>query len=348
MRFRFALACVAAIFLAGAASAQAAPSCRVDALNALNVPHITVTDAKPVAAKGAVPAQCEVLGTLVTQGAGLPDGSARFSMQLPDGWKQRFLYLGVGGNAGNLIPSASAVDRQLALGKGYVMVLTDTGHIGDGTTAKWARHPDGSLDRVKVADFFHRATHDMTVAGKAFAQAYYLAPVLHAYFDGCSTGGRMAMIEAERYPDDYTGIIAGDPAMDYNLNLGRVALQKAALQKASAYIPPELLAQIDARVTAQCDAIDGARDGLVQNPARCPVKAEDLQCKAGQTAACLNPDQTAFLKIYLTPIRDRQGRQLYAPWQLTHLVGAGGMGFGRSRLAARLETGPRSPGQLDG
>ena len=327
MRIRFALGAIAAFLLAGGSTAQAAPACAVGALNALGVAHVTVTDARTVPAQGGIPAHCDVLGTLVTQGAWAPDGLARFAMQLPLEWRQRFLFLGVGGNAGNLVPSANGVDRRLALGKGYVTVLTDTGHVGDGTTAKWARKPDGSLDRTKVTDFFHRSTHDMTVAGKAFAQAYYAAPVLHAYFDGCSTGGRMAMIEAERYPDDYAGVIAGDPAMDYNLNLARIALQKAAMRTASSYIPPELLAAIDARVTAQCDVIDGARDGLVQNPARCPVKAEDLQCRAGRSAACLNPDQTALVRIYLTPIRDRQGRPLYAAWQLTHMVGSQGAAF---------------------
>ena len=202
---RIGLAAVGALvgFVGTAASAPAAPSCSVEALNALHVPDVSVTDAKPMAAAGTAPAYCDVHGTVVTKGEGVADGLARFAMQLPEAWQQRFLFLGVGGNAGNLVPSANATDRGLALGKGYTTILTDTGHVGDGTSASWTRLPDGKPDMVKRIDFFYRAAHDVTVAGKAFAEAYYAAKVEHAYFDGCSTGGRMAMMEADRYPEDY-------------------------------------------------------------------------------------------------------------------------------------------------
>ena len=179
MRFRIALAGGAGL-LAIAGAAQAAPSCTAEALNALHAKDLTVTEAKPMAATAQVPAHCQVTGTVITRGSGAPDGSARFSMQLPDDWTQRFLFLGVGGNAGTLGPSANAVDRAAALGKGYAVILTDTGHIGDGTTAKWSRLPDGKVDQAKVIDFFHRAAHDVGVAGKAFAQTYYAAPILQA------------------------------------------------------------------------------------------------------------------------------------------------------------------------
>ena len=151
------------------ASVVAAPSCSVEALNALRVPDINVTDAKPVAGAGTAPAYCDVLGTVVTRGAGVAEGLARFAMQLPEAWQQRFLFLGVGGNAGNLMPSANVTDRNSALGKGYATILTDTGPVGDGLSAKWTRLPDGRPDTVKRADFSYRAAHNVTVAGKAFA-----------------------------------------------------------------------------------------------------------------------------------------------------------------------------------
>jgi hypothetical protein len=115
------------------------------------------------------------------------------------------LFLGVGGNAGALVPSANVTDRNSALGKGYTTILTDTAHVGDGTSAQWARLPDGRPDTAKMTDFFHRGAHDVTVAGKAFAAAYYAAKVERSYFDGCSTGGRMALMEAGALPRTMTG-----------------------------------------------------------------------------------------------------------------------------------------------
>ena len=317
-----------------AASVQAAPSCSVEALNALHVPDVSVTDAKPVAAAGTAPAYCDVQGTVVTKGAGAADGLARFALQLPETWQRRFLFLGVGGNAGNLVPSANATDRALALGKGYATILTDTGHVGDGTSAKWTRLPDGKPDTAKRIDFFHRAAHDVTVAGKAFAEAYYAAKVEHAYFDGCSTGGRMAMMEAGRYPEDYEGVIAGDPMMSFQTYAARAVVQKAALSSPAAYIPEATIAAIDARVTGRCDAIDGAKDGLVQAPSSCPVRAEDLLCRAGETQACLNADQVRVLKSYTSPFRDTQGKIVFGPWAITDLAGAQGLAFNVTGRAA--------------
>jgi feruloyl esterase len=334
MRIRLAAVGVLVGFVGTGALVRAAPSCSVEALNALHVPDVRVTDAKPVAAAGTAPAYCDVQGTVVTKGAGVAEGLARFAMQLPEAWQQRFLFLGVGGNAGNLVPSANVTDRSSALGKGYTAILTDTGHVGDGVTAKWTRLPDGRPDTVKRTDFSYRAAHDVTVAGKAFAEAYYSAKVEHAYFDGCSTGGRMAMMEAERYPVDYEGVIAGDPLMSSTTSAARAVVQNAALSSPAAYIPEATIAAIDARVTGRCDAIDGAKDGLVQNPSSCPVHAEDLLCRAGETEACLNADQMRVLKSYTSPFRDTQGHVLFGPWAITDLSGPQGFAFNVTGLTA--------------
>jgi feruloyl esterase len=316
----------AAVGVAGVAgTAHSAPACSVAALNALSVPDVDVAEAKPVAAAGTTPAYCDVQGTVVTKGAGVGEGLARFAMQLPDAWQQRFLFLGIGGNGGNLVPSANVTDRASALGKGYVTILTDSGHVGDGTSAKWTRLPDGRPDDVKRIDFFHRAAHEVTVAGKVFAQSYYGANVAHAYFDGCSTGGRMSMMEAERYPEDCDGVIAGDPMMSFNTYAARAVVQKAALSSPDAYIPEATLSAIDARVTGQCDAIDGATDGLVQAPAACPVHAEDLLCGPGESGACLNANQVRVLKSYTSPFYDAHGHELFGPWPITDLQGRGGL-----------------------
>ena len=333
---RIGLAAIGAVvgIVGAAASVRAAPSCGVEALNALHVPDVEVTEAKPVAAAGTAPAYCDVQGTVVTKGAGAADGLARFAMQLPEAWQRRFLFLGVGGNAGSLVPSANVTDRNSALGKGYATILTDTGHLGDGTSAKWTRLPDGGPDTAKRIDFFHRAAHGVTVAGKAFAEAYYAAKVEHAYFDGCSTGGRMAMMEAQRYPEDYQGVIAGDPMMSFNTYAARAAVQKAALSSPAAYIPEATIAAIDARVTGRCDAIDGAKDGLVQAPSSCPIHAEELLCRAGETEACLNADQVRMLKTYTSPFRDTRGRVVFGPWAITDLSGSQGLAYNVTGRAA--------------
>jgi feruloyl esterase len=334
-------------FMGSVASVQAAPACSVEALNALHVPDVSVTEAKPVAAAGTIPAHCDVRGTVVTRGGGVADGLARFVLQLPEAWQQRFLFLGVGGNAGALTPSANETDRNSALGKGYTTILTDTGHVGDGTTAQWTLLPDGKPDTVKRIDFLHRAAHSVTVAGKAFAEAYYTTKVEHAYFDGCSTGGRMAMIEAERYPEDYQGVIVGDPMMSFNVYTARAVVQKAALTSAAAYISEATIAAIDAKVTARCDALDGAKDGLVQNPAACPVRAEDLLCRAGETEACLNADQVRVLKSYTSPFRDTRGRALFGPWAITDLSGPQGLAYNVTGRAAPDLSDLASPWKAD-
>ena len=334
MRIGLAVVCAVVGFIGTAASVRAAPSCSVEALNALHVPDVSVTDAKPVAAAGTTPAYCDVQGTVVTKGAGVAEGLARFAMQLPEAWQQRFLFLGVGGNAGNLVPSANETDRSSALGKGYTMILTDTGHVGDGVTANWTRLPDGKPDTVKRTDFSYRAVHNVTVAGKAFAEAYYAAKVEHAYFDGCSTGGRMAMMQAGRYPEDYDGVIVGDPLMSSNTSAARAVVQNSALSSTAAYIPAATLAAIDAQVTGRCDAIDGAKDGLVQDPSSCPVHAEDLLCRAGETEACWNVDQVRMLKSDKSPFRDTRGRVLFGPWAITDLSGAQGFAFNVTGLTA--------------
>lgn len=342
---KFVLAGVAALL--ASSSAFARPECSVAGFNTLRLPGLTIASAAPVAATVDVPAYCGVQANIVTRGDGAPDGSARVALQLPDVWKQRFFFMGVGGNAGTLTPAVNATDRTQALGKGYATAVTDTGHTGNGTDAGWVRLPDGRRDEAKIADFFYRAAHGATVAGKALAVAYYAEPVQHAYFDGCSTGGRMAMMEAERYPTDYDGIVAGDPNMDYRATLQRFVVQKAALASPAAWLSPAALATIDKIVTERCDAIDGAKDGLVQDAARCTIAAEDLVCKAGATADCLTPEQATVFRAYSTPLRDRQGRTIFPGWAPTHLSGPRGMEYWTTGTTAPDIAHPTQPWGAD-
>ena len=324
---KHALVAAAALLACSAPAALARPDCDPASLNAMRIPGLTVTSAAPVDASVENPAYCDVKATVETKGEGAPPGSATLGLQLPAKWQQRFLFMGVGGNAGRLVPAINATDRASALKKGYTTAITDTGHTGNGTDADWVRAANGKRDEAKVADFFFRAAHDATVAGKKFTAGYYSEPVQHAYFDGCSTGGRMAMMEAERYPTDFDGIVAGDPNMDYHATLQRLLVQKAAFASPAAWLSPAALATIDKAVTERCDAIDGATDGLVQNPARCSVRAEDLVCKGGATADCLTPEQATVLHAYTTPLRDRHGREVFPGWAMTNLTGPRGMSY---------------------
>lgn len=306
---------LAMLLAAATHGAVARPDCVVDALNALQVPDVAVTEAKPVAATSSLPAYCDVFGTIVTRGEGIDDGAARFEIQLPERWSQRFLFAGFGGNAGTLYPGASPV-----LGKGYVAIQTDGGHISKNVSeAAWVRKPDGSRDAVKIADFFYRSVHDVTVAGKHLAQSFYGLPVEHAYFNGCSSGGRAGIMEAERYPADFEGVIAGDPVLDFYQTLLRFAVQKAILFSSSAYLSPEMLARIDKIILARCDALDGVKDGIIQDPAQCHVRPESLVCRSDQTKDCINADQARVLHAYLSGVRDRRGRLLYPGMPISDL-----------------------------
>ena len=317
------IAAAAAMF--GATQAQAATPCTTDALAALKIADVAIGSAQDVAADASVPAYCRVTGSVVTRGEGAPEGKAGFVMQLPASWDRRFLFMGVGGNAGNFNPSTNPADRAVMLQKGYATIVTDTGHTGNGTQADWVQKPDGSRNQATIIDFFSRSVHDVTIAGKKLATAFYAAAPAHAYFDGCSTGGRQAMMEAEKYPADFDGIIAGDPAMDYRSNIGRIAIQKAQLSSPAAYIPATLLPVIDRAVHAQCDTQDGVKDGLEQNPALCHFKPETLLCRAGATADCLTAPQVATLRTYLSPLRDSAGHVIYPGMSPTDLAGPHGI-----------------------
>ena len=302
-----------------------AATCTPGALSALAIPGVTIASAAPVAATAGTPAYCRVEGAIVTSGEGAPDGSAQFDLDLPQAWGQRFLVMGNGGNAGNLIPSANPVDRASALAKGYATIVSDTGHSGGTYNARFVMDAQGQRDPAKVADFFFRATHDVTGTAKQLVSAYYGAGIAHAYFDGCSTGGRMAMMEAERFPQDFDGVIAGDPAMDYRSNITRLSVQKYLLATPGAWISPPLLAVVDKAVTASCDAADGVKDGLIQDPRLCGFKPETLLCTGGNTAECLSPAQVQTLATYLQPVRNTRGAVIYPGLPVSNLSGATGM-----------------------
>jgi len=305
----------------GAPAAQAAAACSVGGIEALGVDGVTVVSATAVPASGTTPAYCDVVGQLNTSGGGAPPGSAGFEMQFPDTWNNKFLFYGVGGFAGAAYAdfSANFVDRQSALAKGYATAITDEGHLAGGTDASWALLAPGKPDKAKLADYYFRATHQVTAAGKRLTQGFYGQKLDAAYFDGCSNGGRQALVEATRFPGDYNGIIAGDPFFDIRSLIGAARLAKQQLSPAT-YIPATLLPTVDAAVNASCAKADGADDGLIQNPAACSFDPYSLVCKPGQEAGCLSNGQADTLNTYFTATRNTVGSLVYPGFSVSNLA----------------------------
>src|SRR5262249_35622045 len=177
----------------GAAQALAA-DCNPAALAALGVPGMTVTSAAIVPAAGPNPEYCGVKGAVATSGEGAGPGSANFEVQLPANWNKKFVFNGVGGLAGSLASSANPVDQKLFLARGYATAITDTGHMASDQT--WMYTAPGKPNMTKIVDYFYRAVHEATLASKELVKRYYRDSIQHAYFDGCSNGGKMGLIEA--------------------------------------------------------------------------------------------------------------------------------------------------------
>lgn len=222
------------------------------------------------------------------------DSDIKFEVWLPAaGWNGRLWGASNGGFAG-LMPYESLGGGSLGggLAEGYVAVGTDTGHEGDVTDASWAiGHPE------KVIDYGYRAIHEVTVRAKAILSAFYGRKATYSYFTGGSNGGRQALIEAQRYPDDYDGIIAGAPDIDYtHVFAGMASIDFVWFGKKAGYFPPSKLPAIQAAALAACDSLDGIKDGVIDDPRRCTFDPSVLLCQGPETDKCLTPPQLAALR----------------------------------------------------
>jgi len=313
--------------VAWAAPAGAATPCDAGAISALAVDGVTIVSAAHAGAT------CTVFGTLNTSGSA-PPGAAGFQLRLPDAWSRRFIFFGTGGFAGqDTDPSANPVDMQGALARGYAAIVTDTGHQGGSTDASWALIRPGVPAEAKVADYLYRATHEVTLAGKALVQRFYGLPPRYSYFDGCSNGGHQGMTEAADYPADYDGIIAGAPFFDAHVLLSGLHFFLHDLHSAAAYVPVTKLPAINAAILQECDALDGVKDGLIQNPAACAFDPAALICKGPETDTCLTPAEAGTVGAYLAETRDAAGGYVYAGSSVTALTGAAAWSFGMARPA---------------
>ena len=257
-----------------------------------------ITGARVVAAASGLPALCELQGYVV------PNTGIQLRLPL-SGWNGKFFYAGCGGSCGTF--DTEKCDYPLV--RGYACIVSDIGHRSGGGDGLWAFH---NLD-AKV-DFGFRATHRTAVAGKAITQLFYGAVPKYSYFMGCSTGGRQALVSAQRFPWDFNGIIAGGAviseagtAMDFLWNLNRVVARKGG----PLFTVQELKA-LHAAVVAANDMNDGVRDGLIGDPRRSKFDPATLQCRDGLRSECLSAEQVdAVRKIYAGPMNSR-GEKLYS------------------------------------
>ncbi len=344
---RAALAATTCLTLA-AAAAHATP-CTDLAQAKLQLGHASVVSltAVDVPASPPLPAYCAV--NAVVSGNGNPQQSQiAVAVWLPEtGWNGRFLGTGNGGFAGTI----SLGVLELGVAEGFATANTDMGtgilfgcntlNCGNDT----GQGKPGGLfrDPPAIEDFGYRSTHLMTIVGKQLTTAYYTYPAAHNYFAGCSTGGQQALMESQRYPADYDGILAGAPAHNRtHLHMAGPAAYEIT-HIPGAYLTNAALALVHATVLKQCTGTDGglATDAFLTLPNSCATDAAVLQCKGAQgevpctdpnatSCTCLEPPQVQAMNLDWRGAEDDQGRTLYPGVERGTEDGSAGLSFQES------------------
>lgn len=221
-----------------------------------------------------------------------------FAAALPDDWNGRLHMAGNGGFAGYLAPLVAA-------NAGYLAITTNTGHDANAVDGRWALN-----DPERRIDYGYRAVHETAEVGKALARAYYGAAPRYSYFQGCSNGGRQALMEAQRFPDDFDGIIAGAPAFDFTGIAAAFVRNTQAAFPAPARLAENLvtadnLKLVSAKVLQACDAIDGVTDGVIDDPRKCHFDLSSVRACAGDAAGadCLTSAQRRAIATIYSPVR---------------------------------------------
>lgn len=299
-------------------STQAAASC--DSLASLSLPEAKIISATVVAAgafappapSGAeaggppsaapftgLPEFCRVTATLTPSS----DSEIKIEVWMPtSGWNGKLQSVGNGGWAGVISYGALAT----ALTGGYASASTDTGHTSNGGSFALG-HPE------KMTDFAYRSVHVMTVAAKEIIAAFYGRGPDISYWNGCSTGGRQGLTEAQRYPSDYNAIIAGAPANNrIHLYVWSVSVAQTVHKNEANYIPPSKYPMIHKAVLDACDSLDGLKDGLIGDPRLCHFDPKVLACKGGDQPSCLTaPQVETAQRIYSAAKDPRTGQEIY-------------------------------------
>jgi hypothetical protein len=262
-----------------------------------------ITRARWVQATQEVPAYCDARG-YITPNVGI-------ELKLPINWNGKFLEMGCGGLCGVLFSSYSeneGHDCDQGLRKGYSCIASDQGHQSSMVDGLWAYN-----NPLAQIDYAYRAAHVAALAGKAVTEHYYGHAPQKSYFWGCSGGGRQALVEAQKFPWDFDGIVSVAPG----IHLSSVALDllwnaRAATENGQALFTPADVKWLHRAVVAQCDSQDGLKDGVIGSPVACKIDPSQWICKSEQKVGCLSPVQAeAVKKIYAGPT-DSRGRKLYA------------------------------------
>ena len=317
---RAGLAIGSALVATGLLSASPARAASCESLASVSLPNTTITKAE-VVARGAfqipagtpagppglppasfadVPAFCRVEATLTPTS----DSDIKVEVWMPvSGWNGKYQAVGGGGWAGVISYSAMAD----AVRAGYATSSTDTGHVG-GTGAFALGHPE------KLVDYAYRSEHEMTVKAKALIEAFYGSATKHSYWNGCSTGGKQGLTEAQRYPNDFDGIVAGAPA-NYMIHLHSwsVAVNLAMNKTPASFVPKGKYATIHNAVLAACDTLDGLKDGLITDPRLCHFDPKTIECKGNDQPSCLTAPQVEAVTAMYTPLVNPRTKQLIFP-----------------------------------
>ncbi len=252
-----------------------------------------------------LPAFCRVAGEFHPSS----DSRIRFEVWLPtEEWNGRLLGVGNGGFAGSI----GYQEMGGYLHRGFAVAGSDAGHEAEAGDASWAwQHPE------KVKDFGWRAVHLTAQRAKEIVDAFYGRGVEKAYFDSCSDGGREALMEAQRFPEDYDGILAGAPANSWSTLVAAGAISMQALMvDPNAYIPDGKLKFIEQAALAKCDAPDGVRDGVIGDPAKCDFDPQALLCKGDDPDDCLTQPQIDALKRLYGGARDGEGEVIFPGYSM--------------------------------
>jgi feruloyl esterase len=318
MSARFGIFTVVLAFI-GSAPLAAAPC---ESLASAALPNTTITLAQAVPAGeftpppgserdlGApvdwkkLPAFCRVAATI----APVPDSNIKIEVWLPipgstPAWNGELEADGNGGWTGTINYKYLGA----ALGRGYAAAMTDTGHAG-GSASFALGHPE------KVIDFGYRAVHEMTVKAKAIIAAFYGQAQQRAIWNGCSAGGREGLKEAQMYPQDYDGIVAGDPIADtVGRSLGGVWMAQAVHRDPAGALTPDKYELLHKAVLEACDSLDGVKDGVIENPALCHFDPETVECKNGSTTACLTAPEVETAKKIYSGVIDSETKETVFP-----------------------------------
>jgi feruloyl esterase len=240
---------------------EPAPRSRCEGLRGRTFEEARITGAELIAASGPLPEYCKVTGTLPP--------SLDFEVRLPSAWNEKTVYAGGGGFDG-FIP-----DTGVYTAKGYASIGSNGGHTGDVLDASFA------LDAQKLDDFAYRSIHRVLPIAKALIQERYGKSATKTWFEGCSNGGREALIEAQRWPEDFDGIIARAPAYNFVELLIAFNRNTRQLMKPGANLSAGKLQVLGKAVLDACDAKDGVADGIISHPSACTFDPSVLRRRAG-------------------------------------------------------------------